>query len=544
MTNFNKFFSLSLAIVLLIGGIFVIHNNAESGTNDNVSGYAWGADSNPFGGLGWVSFNCTTGGDCGTSDYGISLDMNTGSMTGHAWSSNFGWLQFGGLSNFPSPDPIYGTTYANAQVDFDNPDGDGNFPVTGWARFCAPADNPGNCSGFDAGDPNFSHGGWDGWLSLSGTDGNAGNTYGVYLTPGGTFEGYAWGGGSDGQGNSNVTGVGWVSFSGNGYAVVVETEDPVVDLLVNGEESIVVPIGDTVELAWSGTGLAADLEGCTPTGGWDDINGSDGWNDELREAPQGTYTTTALTEPGTYDYQIQCMGANGELSNIDTVTVQVGINLNLWAVPTVAAPANNWQVTLYWNATSSLVPDGSLTNCVPTTASAGTGWPGTVIAPVPPEGTKLVYVPDDPTIFTLTCQDANGNPVADSVTVPRDEIITPGVLLNNTKPVENGGVWTTSLTWTSQNVAFCEAFASSPNTTWGEPEPELPSTSGSQENVIVYTVDQLTAARGSTTCENGELGTIYSISCEANGGLGTVEDEICLNENSEASNRTPYYREE
>ncbi len=58
-----------------------------------LEGYAWGEN------VGWVSFNCKTGGDsgsniCGTSNYKVTLDQATGEWDGYAWSENLGWISF------------------------------------------------------------------------------------------------------------------------------------------------------------------------------------------------------------------------------------------------------------------------------------------------------------------------------------------------------------------------------------------------------------------------------------------------------------------
>ncbi len=149
---------------------------ASADSAHNMSGFAWSSN------VGWISFNCTNVGSCGTANYGVHMNANgwlTGneasSTPGYAWSSNIGWIQFGGLSGFPSGS---GTYAQNAQVVSGN--------LRGWARA-------------------LSHGGgWDGWISLSGTAPN----YGVTLS-GNSFSGYAWG----------STVVGWLTFNpstGNG----------------------------------------------------------------------------------------------------------------------------------------------------------------------------------------------------------------------------------------------------------------------------------------------------------------------------------------
>jgi hypothetical protein len=148
-----------LTYVFLLS-LFVFPMIAYGGTSDNISGYAWSAN------VGWISFNCTNDSSCGAVDYGVNKD-GSGNLSGYAWSSNVGWIQFGGLAGFPSGS---GTFSQNAQFS--------GVDLRGWAK-AINADNNG----------------WDGWISLRGTN------YGVSQA-GSTFTGYAWG--------SDV--VGWILF--------------------------------------------------------------------------------------------------------------------------------------------------------------------------------------------------------------------------------------------------------------------------------------------------------------------------------------------
>ncbi len=152
----------------------------------NVSGFGWGADfpngqtpvfddklignTGNVGGIGWVSFNCSNTSSCGASNYGVNLNSDN-TLTGNAWSSNFGWIQFGGLSGFPSGS---GTTASNARLN--------NNKLEGWARLANHDTTPG----------------WDGWISLGGTN------YSISKDQNGKFSGHAWGG---------PDGIGWISFS-------------------------------------------------------------------------------------------------------------------------------------------------------------------------------------------------------------------------------------------------------------------------------------------------------------------------------------------
>ena len=155
-------------VITVLGSLTLYTHTVRSSALQNMSGYAWGGDwtdqnnngiqelnpnnvpYEPTGGVGWISFNCTSGGNCGSNDYGVNIEAN-GDLKGYAWSSNYGWLKFGDLGGFPTG---AGVSTGNARLN-------GN-QLEGWARFCAGAADPVNCDGTVA---NPLNGGWDGWVS-------------------------------------------------------------------------------------------------------------------------------------------------------------------------------------------------------------------------------------------------------------------------------------------------------------------------------------------------------------------------------------------
>ncbi|HUO56310.1 MAG TPA: hypothetical protein VMU27_02665 [Candidatus Paceibacterota bacterium] len=178
--------------LLVIAFNLAIPQRASSDSSANhaysINGYAWsggGSGSNSpetSGGIGWISFNCETGGPngdniCTTSNYGMTVD-NAGTLKGDAWSDNIGWISANAadLSGCPKAP-------CTATIDFSTG------KMTGWMRAL---------SGKQA-----QSGGWDGWISLSG------NGYGVAEdTSTGQFFSDdahdAWGGREN---------VGWVNFA-------------------------------------------------------------------------------------------------------------------------------------------------------------------------------------------------------------------------------------------------------------------------------------------------------------------------------------------
>ena len=192
-----------------------------------LNGYAW-SDT-----IGWISFNCRTGGltggnICGSVNYNVRLDED-GNFYGYAWSDNIGWIKFGNLSNFPDNTAGIGMYDENAYIY-------GNYPdvyIKGWARACA-----GTVSGTCA-DMTSRTDGWDGWISFRGNASDATfSQYGVQMSAaGGTSNSFAWGGPV----------VGWISMDETDFY----NNAIVYDLTVNGCTIRENESDCTVNLFWS-----------------------------------------------------------------------------------------------------------------------------------------------------------------------------------------------------------------------------------------------------------------------------------------------------
>jgi len=117
-------------------------------TTSPVQGYAWSAN------VGWVSFNCTNSQTCGSVNYGVNLDRDSGAVSGYAWNNNVGWISFNAGDTSGCP-----LSSCNPKVV------DGK--LIGWARVLAHGE------------------GWDGWIHLSGSN------YGVSFDNI-RFSGYSW----------------------------------------------------------------------------------------------------------------------------------------------------------------------------------------------------------------------------------------------------------------------------------------------------------------------------------------------------------------
>jgi hypothetical protein len=168
------FKTLVTAALLTLAFMVFAPSKADAAVQD-LNGWAWSSN------VGWISFNCLTGGSCGTSDYKVRLDDQTGAMSGYAWSSNVGWISFN-AADISGCAPNATSPNINTKTGF----------AVGWARVLVPKTTS---------DPY-----WNGCIALSGKDftspdvsGNRGVTYDVTDKK---IKGHAWG--------SNV--IGWIKF--------------------------------------------------------------------------------------------------------------------------------------------------------------------------------------------------------------------------------------------------------------------------------------------------------------------------------------------
>lgn len=406
-------------IVFLIFSVYSIfyYNSVSSGTNDNVSGYAWGADYTDLntngtqntpeeiqGGVGWISFNCLNEpGTCGIAEnYGVNINPTTLDVTGYAWSPNYGWIKFGGLSGFPSGS---GTLAENAKFVGTYNAGVFNGYLTGWARFCSPASNPDSCLGFITSDKN---GGWDGWISLKGLTSGA-VAYGVTVSNN-IFSGYAFGGNNASGTASNSNNAGWIKFAGTSpnYDVRVTANSTVLDFYAS--PSPAYPPNFTTTLNWNslnGTPFTScNAESASPlnTATITEWNGTK------------TFTTPASQNnvPVPYNptqYKLTCyQGANQYTSTISVPRLQEE------KLVLRNSTVQGGLTTLTWTATG-------LNTCVASTVnpSSGMNWTGTKTStPSPFTGSTsdviVTAVLPAKTTYILSCiGDYSGLPVSASL---------------------------------------------------------------------------------------------------------------------------------
>ncbi|MDQ3245208.1 MAG: hypothetical protein M3P22_02615 [bacterium] len=550
----QKFFHnkniISTLVVLFVFGISIFFTSpASSSINDNIYGFAWGADEvndttfNPkkVGGIGWISFNSTDcdtdrngfidAGNCGSNNssvpvvnYGVNVDItgNTGYITGYAWSSE-GWIKFGGFSTGEFP-VTTGINATNAKLNL------ANNKVYGWARICAYTANPINCSG--KAPRNAYTGGVDGWISLNSEEIDLTNplpsVYSVTYDSGlKEFKGWGWAGDS-GEFDTppicdtcNRISLGWISFNcltdGTGcansnYKVKYNgSTDPVVTITATPNP---VAIGSSTVLSWNGINLKNDPLGCeTDFVGTPPPNPSDiGWLTN-KPAPSGTYNTMNLPQ-GSYDYKIRCKDLNGVFSLWATVTVVSGDTtlLDFYAVPSVATPPD-FNTTLKWRDSPDIP---GLTGCVadsgyPLNIDSVPGWQGSKANPSS-SANQLVDVPYDITKYKITCNNGTGQQLSQIISVKRK--FGESIKLTATKPVGNFS----TLSWVTTNMEAnsCVGTSNPSQNSWNENNnPKTPTDAGSTPNVYV---PPNTTTTYTLTCKGFYSGQDLSASIVARGG--------------------------
>jgi len=184
----TKYTTRAILLALSLFAVFAFAFPAEAQIKPtHMEGWAWSST------IGWISMSCENTSTCGTSNYEVRIDSSR-NLTGYAWSSNIGWIKFGGLSGFPTAS---GNAGGNARIV----ESSGVTELQGWARACSGAANVTACSG--GSNPNA--GGWDGWISLKGTNYSVRFDQNInqQAVPNTGTTHFAWG----------STNIGWIDFS-------------------------------------------------------------------------------------------------------------------------------------------------------------------------------------------------------------------------------------------------------------------------------------------------------------------------------------------
>ncbi len=215
MKKINLFF---IAILFLVLSLL---EASEALASKSIVGWLWGG-SNDGGiaqpgqpidtGIGWVSMNSantTSDEGGGAISYGVTIPDENGLLSGYAWSSNVGWINFGGVSR------VGNSLSGNAVI---------------------------------VGINGSNSGGWNGNIDVSGVSLNED-----------VFTGYGWHGDGeiiDGQ----YYGFGWVDFSRARIACVPDYKYDACLIVSNCEDACAESCGKTVTL--ESTCLRTDRNGC------------------------------------------------------------------------------------------------------------------------------------------------------------------------------------------------------------------------------------------------------------------------------------------
>ena len=288
----------ALFVIIAAFSVFAVPQETLSQSSAPLTGYAWSETA------GWVSFNCSDLGTCGTSSYGLSIAAD-GTISGYAWSENLGWISANAADLSGCP-----TAPCTARMN--------DLAMQGWMKALSAND--------------AQSGGWDGFISLSGSN------YGPTLSSG-VLSGYVWG----------DTVVGWLSFAAgsapvsttwlpvcaSAYSCTDSTHRqnacagapiesctaglicatgvcvlPVEPSTPPGDELKVSPqlvgYGGTVTVSWN----VSDATECSVT----ENNPSfvDSWT-----GPSGSHTSAPITDETTYT--LSCTGTGGTLTQTATV---------------------------------------------------------------------------------------------------------------------------------------------------------------------------------------------------------------------------------
>lgn len=234
---YTRSFGFVLAILILACAAFL--PNTTQAAPVPLFGWIWsspwvtGSVASGTSTIGWISVNSANPGATGGAHSVLVND--DGTLTGYAWSSNVGWIKFGGLSGFPAG----GSTQGNAHVS--------GASIVGWARACsgtvkstdpylAQLDYPlhvptqiGDCSTMTS-RPD----GWDGWIELTGTSHVL-----AYDSATKAITGYGWG----------AMNIGWMTFNLLGTNTTIGSASCTLS-------STTIKANEAYKLSWNSVGMS------------------------------------------------------------------------------------------------------------------------------------------------------------------------------------------------------------------------------------------------------------------------------------------------
>lgn len=423
---------------------------------DDVPGVDDGDDK--AGGMGWLSFNCSTAPYGCAVDYGVNIDMTTGLMTGNAWSENYGWVKF------DAGCPAGTTGQCSAKLDLATNE------LIGFAKVL---------SGDDVVTDGF-----DGWISLN--DSNDHNfaitgintspfAYGISYAPAtGVLSGYAWG--------SVVTG--WIQFTDVHVNAIVDTGSlkfvptTTVPVSITGlPNTITVPAGPIV-LNWNSPDGTV-YNNCIPTSSPTNPT----WNSTIINATAANLPPMApafkykeaiplVVGTGANMFTIQCFPADGGAPTSATAIVNVDADmlppLDLYiagTTNTIGSVFSPYEVDLSWKSDSpnfnpAVSCTGSQTDA---TGVVIAGWDADAEAVPTVAGTYYteygMNVPNDPTYFKITCTATNGTLVSSNlVIINKTEVGEPSVTFTGSCTESVTGL-DPYVSWSSSDAVSCDPLS-------------------------------------------------------------------------------------
>lgn len=224
---------------------FQLINIAKAGISDNLKGWLWGGTEDATDGAingnetgaGWISLN--------SSNYGVNVPSGDGYVTGYAWSSNLGWIDFN-----PQTHCTTGVALSDQYkaVSCNPPSGSAGVTRTensldGWARIVGIA----QASVLE------NNGGWDGWIDF----------YNVTISDDGILTGYSW------NGENEYGGLGWIDFSGASLEAVPR--------LIICPNAISVRVGKTSQTAAYYSDSVFELD-CSQAASYENVTSLASWS--------------------------------------------------------------------------------------------------------------------------------------------------------------------------------------------------------------------------------------------------------------------------
>ncbi len=403
------------AVVLFLFAGMATNANAA---NVDMSGYAWGADSSPFGGVGWINFNNTSTGSktagSPSTEYKVEFNQTTWELTGYAWSERYGYIKFGDsnstfdLDEYPTnkdaceANPKNTSSYGPCNVHIVD-DSSGGFKLVGYARFCFVYAS--GCSGTLK--PNSELGGYDGWIAFQQKIGST--FYAVSYNPTDKkFGGYAWGGGSGDISSADYgEGAGWIKMSPTNGGVVCTDGSVDIDCL-NSDGPGVTLVADykkpaynqSVRLTWTITNNPSNSS-CTPDTSSSPANSA--WDNYTPSGTSGYLDMGVISETTTFTLSCTYNGKKGSASEtveIDSKYPSITLSVSPTTFSYDQKADLNYSITNIPNGCNAVFKKNGTTFDTDTIENGTPGDPTTIVT-----GTKNLTGLLGTNVLEVTCTD-------------------------------------------------------------------------------------------------------------------------------------------